>query len=36
MGIEPVTETPAQFMDFAKKDLARNTELLKAVNFEKV
>jgi tripartite-type tricarboxylate transporter receptor subunit TctC len=36
LGIEPVTETPAQFMDFAKKDLARNTELLKAVNFEKV
>lgn len=36
LGIEAVTETPAQFMDFAKKDLARNTELLKAVNFEKV
>ena len=36
LGIEAVAETPAQFMDFARKDLARNTELLKAANFEKV
>jgi tripartite-type tricarboxylate transporter receptor subunit TctC len=36
LGIEPVMETPAQFADFAKKDLARNTDLLKAANFQPV
>lgn len=36
LGIEPVTETPAQFLEFSKKDLARNTELLKSVDFQPV
>ncbi|ARQ00049.1 Bug family tripartite tricarboxylate transporter substrate binding protein [Pseudorhodoplanes sinuspersici] len=36
LGIEPVTETPAQFLEFSKKDLARNTELLKSVGFQPV
>lgn len=36
LGIEPVAETPAQFLEFSKKDLARNTELLKSVDFQPV
>lgn len=36
LGIEPVTETPTQFLEFSKKDLARNTELLKSVDFQPV
>jgi tripartite-type tricarboxylate transporter receptor subunit TctC len=36
LGIEPVTETPAQFEAFEKNYLARNAELLKASNFEQI
>ena len=36
LGIEPVSETPEQFLEFSKKDLARNTELLKSVGFQPV
>jgi tripartite-type tricarboxylate transporter receptor subunit TctC len=36
LGIEPVTETPAQFEVFEKNYLARNAELLKASNFEQI
>jgi tripartite-type tricarboxylate transporter receptor subunit TctC len=36
LGIEPVSETPSQFEEFAKSYLARNAELLKASNFEPV
>ena len=36
LGIEPVTETPAQFLEFSKKDLARNSDLLKSVDFQPV
>ena len=33
-GIEPVSETPAEFETFAKAYATRNAELLKAANFE--
>jgi tripartite-type tricarboxylate transporter receptor subunit TctC len=36
LGIEPVSETPEQFLEFSKKDLDRNTELLKSVDFQPV
>jgi tripartite-type tricarboxylate transporter receptor subunit TctC len=36
LGIEPVSETPAQFVTFAQRYLARNAELLKASNFESI
>ena len=36
LGIEPVTETPQQFADYAAKYVARNAELLKAAKFEPV
>lgn len=34
LGIEPITETPSQFQEFAKGYVARNVELLKVSNFE--
>lgn len=34
LGIEPVSETPGQFKEFAKSYAARNAELLKAAKFE--
>src|SRR5919197_763953 len=34
LGIEPVSETPAQFEAFARSYASRNGELLKASNFE--
>lgn len=36
LGIEPVSETPEEFARFIEKDVARNTELLKAAKFEPV
>lgn len=36
LGIEPVSETPEQFLEFSKKDLTRNTDLLKSVDFQPV
>jgi tripartite-type tricarboxylate transporter receptor subunit TctC len=36
LGIEPVTGTPEEFARFIAKDVERNTELLKSVNFEPV
>jgi tripartite-type tricarboxylate transporter receptor subunit TctC len=36
LGIEPVSETPAQFADFAKNYLAHGTELLQSAHFEPV
>ncbi|MDC7789707.1 tripartite tricarboxylate transporter substrate binding protein [Rhodoplanes sp. TEM] len=36
LGIEPVSGTPEAFADFIAKDVKRNTELLKSVNFEPV
>ena len=36
LGIEAVSETPEQFLEFSKKDLDRNTELLKSVDFQPV
>jgi tripartite-type tricarboxylate transporter receptor subunit TctC len=36
LGIEPVSETPSQFEAFAKRYVIRNTELLKASNFEQI
>ena len=36
LGIEPVSETPEQFLEFSKKDLDRNSELLKSVDFQPV
>jgi tripartite-type tricarboxylate transporter receptor subunit TctC len=36
LGIEPVSETPAQFEAFAKAYVARNAELLRAANFEQM
>jgi tripartite-type tricarboxylate transporter receptor subunit TctC len=35
-GIEPVSETPAQFEAFAKGYVTRNAELLRASNFERI
>lgn len=35
-GIEPVSGTPEAFTDFIEKDVKRNSELLKSVNFEPV
>lgn len=34
LGIEPVTETPAQFADYIARDVKRNSDLLKAANFQ--
>ena len=36
LGIEPVSETPSQFEAFARRYVIRNTELLKASNFEQI
>ncbi len=36
LGIEPVSETPAQFEAFAKSYLTRNAALLKASKFEAI
>lgn len=36
LGIEPVSETPAQFEAFAQSYVTRNGELLKASNFEPI
>jgi tripartite-type tricarboxylate transporter receptor subunit TctC len=36
LGIEPLSETPAQFEAFAKGYVARNAELLRASNFEQM
>ena len=36
LGIEPVSETPAQFEAFARSYASRNGELLKASNFEAI
>lgn len=36
LGIEPVSETPAQFEAFAKGYVARSAELLKASNFQPI
>ena len=36
LGIEPVTEAPAQFADYAAKYETRNAQLLKAAKFEPV
>jgi tripartite-type tricarboxylate transporter receptor subunit TctC len=34
MGIEPVVETPEQFVRFTEEDVKRNAELLRIANFE--
>lgn len=34
LGIEPVSETPAQFAAFIERDVARNAALLKLANFQ--
>jgi len=36
LGIEPVSETTSQFEAFAKSYVTRNSELLKASNFEAI
>jgi tripartite-type tricarboxylate transporter receptor subunit TctC len=36
LGIEPVTETPLRFEAFAKSYVRRNSELLRASNFEAI
>lgn len=36
LGIEPISETPKQFADYAARYVARNAELLKAAKFEPV
>jgi len=36
LGIEPISETPSQFEDFARGYVSRNAELLKASNFEQI
>ena len=36
LGIEPITEAPQQFTDYAAKYVTRNAELLKAAKFEPV
>jgi tripartite-type tricarboxylate transporter receptor subunit TctC len=36
LGIEPVTEAPQQFADYATKYVARNAELLKLAKFEPI
>ena len=36
IGIEPVTDGPEQFADYAAKYVARNAELLKLAKFEPV
>jgi len=33
-GIDPVNETPEQFLAFSRRDLSRNTGLLKSANFK--
>ena len=34
IGVEPVYETPDQFLDFTQKEVAHNAELLKSVGFK--
>ena len=36
LGIEPVTEAPQQFADYATQYVARNAELLKLAKFEPI
>ncbi len=36
LGIEPVSQTPQEFVRFIAADVARNTELLRAANFDPV
>lgn len=36
LGIEPVSETPSQFSEFARDYAARNAELLRVSNFESI
>jgi tripartite-type tricarboxylate transporter receptor subunit TctC len=34
LGIEPVYESPEEFGNFIKREVARNAELLKAADFK--
>jgi tripartite-type tricarboxylate transporter receptor subunit TctC len=36
IGVEPVSEAPQQFADYAARYVARNAELLKTAKFEPV
>ena len=36
LGIEPVSESPSQFEEFARNYVARNAELLKAAKFDPI